>query len=54
MVPGDVEMCNGVSLYIANSQKTKEMVEDLFPEEKKTSAEDKKTNNIINNTTSKK
>ena len=54
MVPGDVEMCNGVSLYIANSQKTKEMVEDLFPEEKKTLAEDKKTNNIINNTTSKK
>ena len=54
MVPGDVEMCNGVSLYIANSQKTKEMVEDLFPEEKKTSAEDKKTNNSINNTTSKK
>lgn len=54
MVPGDVEMCNGVSLYIANSQKTKEMVEDLFPEEKKTPAEDKKTNNIINNTTSKK
>ena len=54
LVPGDVEMCNGVSLYIANSQKTKEMVEDLFPEEKKTSAEDKKTNNIINNTTSKK
>ena len=54
MVPGDVEMCNGVSLYIANSQKTKEMVEDLFPEEKKTPAEVKKTNNIINNTTSKK
>ena len=54
MVPGDVEMCNGVSLYIANSQKTKEMVEDLFPEEKKTPAEGKKTNNIINNTTSKK
>lgn len=54
MVPGDVEMCNGVSLYIANSQKTKEMVEDLFPEEKKTPAEEKKTNNIINNTTSKK
>lgn len=54
MVPGNVEMCNGVSLYIANSQKTKEMVEDLFPEEKKTPAEDKKTNNIINNTTSKK
>lgn len=30
VVPGDVEMCNGVSLYIANSKKTEEMVADLF------------------------
>lgn len=33
MVPGESEMCNGVSLYIANTRKTKELVEELFPEE---------------------
>ncbi len=30
VVPGDVEMCNGVSLYIANSKKTEELVSELF------------------------
>lgn len=30
VVPGDVEMCNGVSLYIANETKTKQLVEELF------------------------
>ena len=30
MVPGDVEMCNGVSLYIANERKTKALVNELF------------------------
>ena len=30
VVPGDVEMCNGVSLYIANSKKTAELVSELF------------------------
>lgn len=33
MVPGESEMCNGVSLFIANTRKTKELVEELFPEE---------------------
>lgn len=33
MVPGEPEMCNGVSLFIANTRKTKELVEELFPEE---------------------
>lgn len=32
MVPGESEMCNGVSLYIANSKKTAELVAELFPE----------------------
>lgn len=30
MLPGDVEMCNGVSLYIANSKKTKALISELF------------------------
>lgn len=32
MLPGDVEMCNGVSIYVANKQKTAELVEELFSE----------------------
>ena len=51
VVPGDVEMCNGVSLYIANSKKTEEMVADLF----KTADEDsnEQTNTENTNTLSK-
>ena len=33
MVPGDVEMCNGVSLYIADKKDTAELVAELFPTE---------------------
>ena len=43
MVPGDVEMCNGVSLYIANERKTKALVNELFPST--TSSEDEVTTN---------
>ena len=43
MVPGDVEMCNGVSLYIANERKTKALVNELFPST--TSSEDEATTN---------
>ena len=43
MVPGDVEMCNGVSLYIANERKTKALVKELFPST--TSGEDEATTN---------
>jgi len=43
MVPGDVEMCNGVSLYIANERKTKALVNELFPST--TSGEDEATTN---------
>ena len=31
MLPGDVEMCNGVSIYVADKKETKELVDDLFP-----------------------
>ena len=48
MVPGDVEMCNGVSLYIANSKKTKEIVSELFPTT--TNDEDTTTTNTTNTT----
>ncbi len=30
MLPGDVEMCNGVSIYVANSKETAKLVEELF------------------------
>ena len=31
MVPGTTEMCNGVSIYVANKKKTAELVKELFP-----------------------
>ena len=33
MVPGDVEMCNGVSLYIADKKDTADLVAELFSTE---------------------
>ncbi|MGN1327140.1 MAG: LCP family protein [Clostridia bacterium] len=48
MVPGESEMCNGVSLYIANKKKTAELVEELFPEP----AEDDANTEIDGNTVS--
>lgn len=46
MVPGDTEMCNRVSIYVANKTKTKELVAELFPEESEDSSsqEDTDTN----------
>lgn len=46
MVPGDTEMCNRVSIYVANKTKTKELVAELFPEESEdsNSQEDTDTN----------
>ena len=35
MVPGETEMCNGVSIYVANETKTKDLVQELFGEEEK-------------------
>ena len=45
MVPGEAEMCNGVSLYIANSAKTKELVEELFPTDNEESENEENTAN---------
>ena len=45
MVPGEAEMCNGASLYIANSSKTKELVEELFPTENEKSENENNTEN---------
>ena len=51
MVPGDTEMCNGVSIYVANKTKTKELVAELFPEESEDSSSqedtDKNTRNNV-------
>ena len=41
MLPGGPEMCNGVALYIANSRKTKEVIDNLFPEENEGKIEEK-------------
>lgn len=32
VLPGDVEMCNGVSIYVANQTKTKKLINELFPD----------------------
>lgn len=49
MVPGDVEMCNGVSLYIADKEDTAELVAMLFPtQDEETSDETNvESNNIL-------
>ena len=51
MVPGDTEMCNRVSIYVANKTKTKELVAELFPEESEDSSSqedtDKNTRNNV-------
>ena len=50
MVPGDTEMCNRVSIYVANKTKTKELVAELFPEESEDSSSQEDTDtNTINN-----
>lgn len=51
MVPGDVEMCNGVSLYIADKKDTADLVAELFPTEDETTSYEK---NVEVNDTSKK
>lgn len=50
MVPGESEMCNGVSLYIANKKKTAEIVAELFPEEDSSNENDVDNNQTINST----
>ena len=54
MLPGDVEMCNGVSIYVADKTKTEELINELFP--KDTALEDTSNNtevstgNVVSNT----
>lgn len=51
MVPGESEMCNGVSLYIANKKKTAELVQELFPEPQEIQDESSETNSNTTGTT---
>ena len=53
MVPGDVEMCNGVSLYIANTRETKKLIEELFTTEEEEQQEANTTNTTGNTVTKK-
>ncbi len=46
MLPGDVEMCNGVSIYVANKRKTQELIDELFGE-----SEEEAEGNVTSNTT---
>ena len=49
MVPGDVEMCNGVSLYIADKKETANLIAELFPTDNEEASEESNTesNNTI-------
>lgn len=66
MLPGDVEMCNGVSIYVADKTESEELVNRLFPTEDESTesnydenstisnnASNDKTNNMTSSTTSK-
>lgn len=54
MLPGDVEMCNGVSIYVADKTESTELVSKLFPTEDESTEENNKDDdtNTISNTTS--
>lgn len=49
MVPGETEMCNRVSIYVANKTKTKELVAELFPEESEDSSSQEDTDKNTRN-----
>ena len=51
VVPGDVEMCNGVSIYIANKTETEALVKELFGEEGTNSMPKETISNTTSNTT---
>lgn len=51
MLPGDVEMCNGVSIYVANKADSAELVNKLFPVEQKDSTDEEKDNTTTTTTT---
>ena len=51
MVPGTVEMCNGVSIYVANTKKTKKIVDRLFNDQSTDETTDNSDENVENTTT---
>ena len=55
MLPGNVEMANGVSIYVANKKESKTLIDELFGTEKDettaTSTQKNTTKNTISNTT---
>ena len=51
MVPGTVEMCNGVSIYVANTKKTKKIVDRLFNDQSTDETTDNSDENVENSTT---
>ena len=48
VLPGESEMCNGVSIYVANKTKTDELVAELFPKTE-IIEEEKAVNNVSDN-----
>lgn len=44
VVPGRSEMCNGVSIYVADEADTKKLVKELFPKTETETTEEEKTN----------
>lgn len=51
VLPGDVEMCNGVSIYVANKTEAATLVNELFGEEGTNSITKAEETNTITNTT---
>ena len=45
VLPGSVEMCNGVSIYVANATQSKELINDLFVEKTATDEEENSEDN---------
>lgn len=50
MVPGTVEMCNGVSIYVANTKETKKIVDRLFNDQSTDENVENTTTNTIKTT----
>lgn len=52
VLPGESEMCNGVSIYVADNTKTKEVVSELFPKSEEIEDNLTEDNNVSNNSVS--
>lgn len=50
VVPGESEMCNGVSIYVADEKDTKELVEKLFSYDEQNEQTDSSQENVESNT----